>query len=422
MSELDGKPFAIPRELVWRAWKQVKANGGAAGADGVTTGAFEKDLKNNLYKVWNRMSSGTYFPPPVRAVEIPKASGGTRMLGVPTVGDRVAQTVAAMALEPRTESIFHEDSYGYRPRKSALDAVAACRQRCWAKSWVIDLDIRKFFDSVPWDLVVKAVQGNVTHEQRWIVLYVKRWLAAPIVMPGGKVAERDRGTPQGSAISPVLANLFMHYAFDKWLEREFPAVEFERYADDAVVHCATEQQARKVLAALEERMAEVGLQLHPDKTRIVYCKDRNRRRNDCADTSFTFLGYTFRARQAPARQGGGAMFSAFLPAVSKDALKRMSGEVRAWRIHLRTGTKLEDLAAWINPVVRGWMTYYGRYYRTALNGLLQRINTYLVRWARRKFKRLAAYKRVQRWWDGLTARQPRLFAHWTWMTDFRNSF
>jgi RNA-directed DNA polymerase len=219
----------------------------------------------------------------------------------------------------------------------------------------------------------------------------------------------------------VLANLFMHYAFDKWLEREFPLVEFERYADDAVVHCETEQQARRVLAALEERMAEVGLQLHPDKTRIVYCKDRNRRRSDVAETSFTFLGYTFRARQAPARQGNGVMFSAFLPAVGRDALKRMSEEVRAWRIHVRSGTELEDIASWINPIVRGWMTYYGRFYRTALNGLLQRINTYLVRWARRKYKRLRSYKKVRKWWDGLTARQPRLFAHWAWMTDFKNS-
>jgi RNA-directed DNA polymerase len=421
MSGLEGKPFAIPKQLVWQAWKSVKANGGAAGADGVTIEMFERDLAGNLYKIWNRMSSGTYFPPPVRAAEIPKSSGGTRLLGVPAVGDRVAQTVAAMALGPRTEAIFHEDSYGYRPRKGALDAVGRCRERCWERDWVIDLDIRKFFDSVPWDLMVKAVQANVTHEQRWIVLYVRRWLAAPIVMPDGQVAERDKGTPQGSAISPVIANLFMHYAFDKWLEREFPAVTFERYADDAVVHCATERQAREVLAALEQRMAGVGLQLHPDKTRIVYCKDGKRRRADCAETAFTFLGYTFRARNAPNRDGT-SMFTGFLPAVSKDALKRMSEEVRSWRIHLRTATELQDLAAWINPIVRGWMTYYGRYYRTALDRLLKRINTYLVRWAQRKYKRLRPFRKALRWWARLTERQPRMLAHWAWMPDLSSGY
>ncbi len=415
-SGLEGKPFDIPKRLVWQAWKKVKANKGAAGVDGQSIGDFEADLGNNLYRIWNRMSSGTYFPPPVRAVEIPKASGGTRILGVPTVGDRVAQTVAALALEPRTESIFHQDSYGYRPERGALDAVAKCRQRCWEKDWVIDLDVQKFFDSVPWDLMVKAVQANTTHEQRWIVLYVRRWLAAPILMPDGRLADRDRGTPQGSAISPVLANLFMHYAFDTWLEREFPAVRFERYADDAVVHCATERQAEEVLAALAARMEEVGLRLHPAKTKIVYCKDRKRRLS-YEHTSFTFLEYTFRVRKAPARDGT-SMFAAFLPAVSKDALKRMSEEVRSWRIHLRTTTDLADLAEWINPVVSGWMTYYGRFYRTELNTLLRRINTYLVRWARRKFRRLRSFKKARRWWHGLLQRQPALFAHWAWMTEF----
>lgn len=416
MSGPGGKPFDISKRLVWRAWKRVKANKGAAGVDGVSIEEFEADLKDNLYKIWNRMSSGTYFPPPVRAVEIPKADGGTRVLGVPTVGDRVAQTVAALMLEPRTESIFHDDSYGYRPERGALDAVAKCRERCWSRSWVIDLDVRKFFDSVAWDLMLKAVEANVTHEQRWIVLYVKRWLAAPIRTPKGRVVERDRGTPQGSAISPVLANLFMHYAFDSWLEREFPTVAFERYADDAVVHCGTERQARKVLAALGTRMQQVGLALHPTKTKIVYCKDRNRRL-DCENTSFTFLGYTFRARKAPTRDQS-SMFSAFLPAASADAVKSMGAVIRSWRLHLRTTTDLAELARWINPVVRGWMNYYGRFYRTEILPLLRRINTYLVRWARRRFKRLRSFKKAQRWWKDLVARQPGMFAHWVWTTEF----
>jgi len=241
----------------------------------VSVEVFESDLRDNLYKIWNRMSSGTYFPPPVKAVEIPKPhGGGTRVLGVPTVADRVAQTVVALALGARTESIFHDDSYGYRPRRSALDALARCRQRCQQKNWVLDLDVQKFFDSVDHDLMVKAVEANTS--LKWVVLYVKWWLRAPLALPDGTLAERSRGTPQGSAVSPVLANLFMHYAFDCWLEREFPTVEFERYADDAVVHCVTERQARQVWAALEVRMAEVGLRLHPDKTKIVYCKDDNR--------------------------------------------------------------------------------------------------------------------------------------------------
>ncbi|MFE3455881.1 group II intron reverse transcriptase/maturase [Nonomuraea sp. NPDC059194] len=411
-----GKPFEIPKRLVWKAWKQVKANKGAPGVDGQSIADFEADLGNNLYRIWNRMSSGTYFPPPVRAVDIPKAGGGSRRLGVPSVADRVAQTVAALALEPRTESIFHEDSFGYRPGRGPLDALARCRQRCWQKDWVIDLDVQKFFDSVPWDLVIKAVQANTTHEQRWIVLYVRRWLTAPILTLEGKLEERDRGTPQGSAISPVIANLFMHYAFDSWLEREFPMVEFERFADDAVVHCATRRRAEQVLAALGARMEQVGLRLHPAKTKIVYCKDRNRRL-DHEETAFTFLGYTFRARKALTRDGT-SMFAAFLPAVSKDAFKKMSATLRSWRIHLRTTTDLADLASWMNPVIRGWMNYYGRFYRTELHALMRRINTYLVRWARRKFKRLRSFKKAKRWWTGLLQRQPALFAHWAWMTEF----
>jgi RNA-directed DNA polymerase len=411
----EGKPFQIPKGLVWEAYQSVKRNKGAAGVDGQSIEDFEKDLKNNLYRVWNRMSSGTYFPPPVRAVEIPKPhGGGTRILGIPTVADRIAQTVVALHLEPRMESIFHDDSYGYRPGRSPLDAVAKCRERCWKKDWVIDLDVQKFFDSVDHNLMVKAVEANT--DQKWVVLYVKRWLQAPIRMPDGRMVERDRGTPQGSAVSPVLANLFMHYAFDLWLVREFPAVEFERFADDAVVHCATERQAYEVLAALSERLAGVGLRLHPDKTKVVYCKDRKRRLSS-GNTSFTFLGYTFRARKAPTRDGK-SMFSAFLPAMSRDALKDKGRIVRRWKLHLRTTLDLAELAEWMNPVIRGWMNYYGKFYRTEMFALLRRINTYLVRWARRKFKRLRSFKHAKRWWNGLMKREPELFTHWAWMIEF----
>jgi RNA-directed DNA polymerase len=229
----SGKPFDISKWEVWEAYRQVKANKGAPGVDGCSIEAFERDLRGNLYKIWNRMSSGSYLPPPVKAVEIPKSHGdGVRMLGVPTVADRVAQTVVARRLEQKVEPIFHPDSYGYRPGRSALDAVAACRRRCWSYDWVIDLDIQKFFDSVPWDLVVRAVQVHT--DQPWVVLYVKRWLQAPLQLPDGTLQQRDRGTPQGSAVSPVLANLFMHYAFDRWMAGRFPTVQFERYADDGV--------------------------------------------------------------------------------------------------------------------------------------------------------------------------------------------
>jgi RNA-directed DNA polymerase len=406
----SGKPFDISKREVWNAWLKVKGNQGAPGVDGQSLAVFEADLKNNLYRIWNRMSSGSYFPPPVKAVEIPKEHGeGTRMLGVPTVADRVAQTVVAARLEAKVEPIFHPDSYGYRPNRSALHAVGACRKRCWKYDWVIDLDIRKFFDSVPWDLVVKAVEAHT--DDSWVLLYVKRWLAAPVQHADGSLQQRDRGTPQGSAVSPVLANLFMHYAFDVWLTREFPTVAFERYADDAVVHCVSRRQAEKVLTALHGRMAEVGLQLHPDKTKIVYCKDSNRR-GDFEHTSFTFLGYTFRPREA--RRADGVRFTSFLPAISKNALKKISQQVRSWQLHQRTGHTVADLARMVNPVVRGWMTYYGAFYHSALYPVLHRINTYLLRWIMKKYKKLRTWKKAIWALSRGTQRQPELFAHWAW--------
>ena len=273
---IGGAPLAyLIKRAVWEAYLRVKANQGAAGVDGESIAEFEGDLKGNLYKLWNRLSSGSYMPPPVRGVEIPKRAGsGVRMLGVPTVQDRIAQSVVRLYLEPGVEPFFHLDSYGYRPGRSALDALGACRVRCWRSDWVIDLDIRSFFSSVDHELMLKAVSRHT--DLRWVLLYVERWLKAPLQHGEGTLEARDRGTPEGSAISPLLANLFLHYAFDAWIAREFPGIQFERYCDDAVVHCASERQARVVLDVIAQRLADCRLELHPDKTRIVYCKDSNR--------------------------------------------------------------------------------------------------------------------------------------------------
>ena len=407
-SKSQAKPFEISKRVVWEAYLRVKANKGAAGVDGCTIEQYEQNLKNNLFKLWNRLSSGSYFPPPVKAVAIPKAGGGSRILGVPTVDDRIAQTVAAMHLERQVEPIFHRDSYGYRPGRSALDAVAVCRERCWRNDWVIDLDVRAFFDSVDHSLMLKAVARHT--DQRWIRLYVKRWLTAPLRQPDGSLVARDRGTPQGSAISPILANLYLHYAFDVWLVREFPAVTFERYCDDAVIHCGSEEQARQVRDALAVRLAAVGLELHPDKTRIVYCQDVDRR-GKFEHTSFTFLGYTFRPRLAKNRWG--KHFVNFLPAVSKDAIKAMGRELRSWHIARRSDKSLNDLALMFNSIVQGWINYYGRFYKSMLYPLLRRINDQLVRWAMRKYKRLRRReKRAGELLAEASQRSPQLFAHW----------
>jgi RNA-directed DNA polymerase len=406
----SGKPFDISKREVWEAYLKVKTNKGAAGIDGCSIKDFEADLKNNLYLIWNRMSSGSYFPPAVKAVEIPKPhGGGVRVLGVPTVADRIAQTVVAARLEAKVEPIFHPDSYGYRPNRSALDAVAVCRQRCWKTDWVLDLDIQRFFDSVDHDLMLKAVRAHT--DQPWVVLYVMRWLTAPMQQADGSLRQRDRGTPQGSAVSPVLANLFLHYAFDAWMARKYPTVRFERYVDDAVVHCVSEDQACVLRTAIANRMEQVGLRVHPAKTTIVHCQDSNRRFG-YENTAFTFLGFTFRPRVARGRTN--TRFTAFLPAISKDALNKISGVVRSWRLHLRTGHTFAELARKINPIVRGWMQYYGAFYRSALHPFLRRINAYLMRWIRQKYKRLRSFKKAKACWARIVDQYPRMFAHWAW--------
>ncbi|MDQ5832390.1 MAG: group II intron reverse transcriptase/maturase [Actinomycetota bacterium] len=407
-SKLNGKSFAISKRLVWEAWLRVKANKGAAGVDEQSIEEFEANLRGNLYKLWNRLSSGSYMPPPVKAVEIPKRGGRSRMLGVPTVADRVAQTVVRLYLEPEVEPVFHPDSYGYRPGRSALDAVGVCRQRCWRYDWAIDLDVRSFFDSLDHQLVLRAVAHHTT--ERWILLYVERWLKAPLQHEDGTLAARDRGSPQGSAISPLLANIFLHYAFDLWMTREFPAVPFERYADDVILHCKSESQARVVLDAIAKRLAQVGLELNPDKTRIVYCKDSNRTSSH-EHERFDFLGYTFRPRSAWSRSG--EVFVSFAPAISDEAAKAIRHTIRRWRLHQQSGLALADLARSINVTVRGWINYYGRFYPSELLRTLDRINEYLVRWAMRKYKRLRRRPRAA--WELVASarkRQPELFAHW----------
>ena len=407
-SKPDGKPFAISKRLVWEAWRRVKDNKGVAGVDEESIQAFEENLRGNLYKVWNRMSSGSYIPPPVRAVEIPKKSGGSRMLGVPTVADRVAQTVAYLYLEPEVEPVFHRDSYGYRPRRSAHDAVRVCRARCWKDDWVLDLDLKSFFDSIDHSLVLKAVAHHT--DLRWILLYVERWLKAPLQLEDGTLKARDRGSPQGSAISPVLANIFLHYALDMWLGREFPAVPFERYADDVILHFKSKAQAQVVLDAIVERLAQVGLELNLDKTRIVYCKDSNRTGSH-EHEQFTFVGYTFRPRRA--RNRSGALFVSFAPAVSDVAAKAIGRRIKRWRLHLRSGQTLADLAEAINRIVWGWINFYGRFYRSELISLLRVIDEYIVRWAMRKYKRLRGRPtRAWRFLASVARREPGLFAHW----------
>jgi group II intron reverse transcriptase/maturase len=402
------KPFCISKSEVWMAYKRVKANRGAAGVDDQTIAEFEKDLKNNLYRLWNRMSSGSYMPSPVRRVDIPKGDGGTRPLGIPTVSDRIAQMVVKQYLEPSLEPVFHEDSYGYRPGRSAHDALAVARQRCWRHNWVLDLDIKGFFDNIDWELLMRAVRRHT--DCAWVLLYIERWLKAPVSMPDGALISREKGTPQGAVISPLLANLFLHYAFDLWMKENYSDIPFERYADDVICHCHSEAQASSLRQALEARLAACKLELHSQKTKIVYCKDSNRLDNH-SEQRFDFLGFTFRPRQSMNRAG--RLFVSFSPAISDKAAKAMRNVVRRWKLHHRGDLALEKIALWTRPMLLGWVQYYGRFHRSALRGALRTLDSFIVRWAQRKYKRFRGHnKRAWDWLRGVQSRQPNLFAHW----------
>jgi len=403
------KPFLIDKRQVYEAYKAVRSKEGAGGVDGVTIEQFEKDLKGNLYKIWNRMSSGAYFPPPVRAVTIPKKNGGQRILGVPTVADRVAQTVVKQMIEPDLDKIFLADSYGYRPDKSALDAVGVTRERCWKYDWVLEFDIKGLFDNIDHSLLMRAVRKHVTCP--WALLYIERWLTAPMQQEDGTLIERMRGTPQGGVVSPVLANLFLHYTFDLWMARNFPHLPWCRYADDGLVHCRNEEEARAVWAALNSRMAECRLELHPTKTKIVYCKD-GRRKGQFENVAFDFLGYGFRPRSVrdPVSQ---KMFCGYTPAVSKPALNAMRETIRSLNLRRRTEVTLDDIARDLNPITRGWIAYYGRFTRSALYPLARYIDQTLAVWIKHKFKRFhRRLGRAREFLKKIARESPRLFVHW----------
>lgn len=406
-TKLQTKPFIIDRWQVYEAYRRVKANAGSAGIDKQSLADFEVNLKNNLYTLWNRMSSGSYFPSSVKAVAIPKKSGGERLLGIPTVADRIAQMVVKLEFEPKVEPHFLPDSYGYRPRKSALDAIEVTRKRCWKYDWVLEFDIKGLFDNIPHDLLLKAVDKH-THNP-WVRLYISRWLTAPMQFDDGRVIERTKGTPQGGVISPVLANLFLHYVFDTWLQKHYPNMPWCRYADDGLVHCHSAAQAHSILFAIGERFAECGLELHPQKTKIVYCQD-DRRKGHYHTTSFDFLGYTFRRRACRGRE---RLFLGFSPAVSACALKSMRTKIRKSRIRSRTQVDLNAIAKELNPVIRGWLAYYGAFYRSEMYRLIRHVNKTLVRWAMRKYKSLRFSKRrAIAFLERIAQQKPGLFVHW----------
>jgi RNA-directed DNA polymerase len=402
------RPFRIPKQQVVQAYKLVKANKGSFGIDGESLQEFDKKLKNNLYKIWNRMSSGSYFPPAVREVPIPKDDGKMRMLGIPTVSDRIAQAIVKMNFEPALEPIFHKDSYGYRPGKSALDAVKNARDRCWKYGWVIDLDIKGFFDNIDHELMMKAVRKHTS--MKWIILYIERWLKASIVKEDGTLIKRGKGTPQGGVISPLLANLFLHYALDKWIERRCSRIEFERYADDVIIHCASYDESRILMQQIEKRLEECKLELNKEKTKIVYCKQENRKEM-FPTIKFDFLGYTFRPRLV--RTSKGKYLMGFTPAVSNKSKKKFREKLRSLKVKTRTSETLSDLSKLLNPIIRGWLNYFTVFGKGEIYYTVYYINQLLIIWASKKYKSFRRSRRkARKWLSRISNYSPDYFVHW----------
>lgn len=406
------KPFQIDKALIYRAYLKVKENRGSAGIDGVDLKTYDECMSKNLYKLWNRMSSGCYMPKAVKLVEIPKPNGGKRPLGIPTVEDRIAQQAVVMFIEPSIEPHFVNDSYGYRHALSAHDAIAKARERCFKYEWVLDMDISKFFDTIDHDLLMKAVERHVT--EKWVLLYIKRWLMVPYETRNGERIARTMGVPQGSVIGPILANLFLHYVFDRWMQIHNPSIPFERYADDTICHCVSKQQAETLLKQLNERFEQCHLRLNLDKTKIVQCPTSRRGKAEGVEHSFDFLGYTFRCRKAFNRYQMKS-FTAFLPAISNKSVKRIHEKIKSWKLHKHVDWKLQDVAVEIESQVIGWYNYYNKFGKTEFHKVMNHLNMVLAYWVRRKYKRfhrkpiLYAYL----WLKDIATKDSRLFYHWS---------
>lgn len=402
------KTQPITKEQVWDAYCQVRKNGDSGGVDKLTLKDYEAVKSKELYKVWNRMASGSYFPSPVRRMEIPKEGGKTRKLGIPTVNDRVAQMVVRHYLEPRLERIFHKHSFGYRPGRNAHMAVKQVKAECWKKSWVIDLDIEGFFDNLDHELLMRALRRHV--EESWVLLYVERWLKAPIDLGEGRLKYPEKGSPQGGVISPLLSNLFLHYAFDRWMEINYPSITFERYADDIIVHCETIKQAEWLLVQIGKRLQSCNLQLHPEKTKIAYCKQSGRGAS-YERVTFDFLGFTFKPKKA--RKRTGELFLGFGPVISVRSVTRITAELKHLGLHRRTRHELTTLAEILDPKLRGWFNYYGRIDKWTFSLVMFKLNERLIKWACKRFKRFKrSTLRARKWLVGVYNDFPNLFYHW----------
>ncbi|MCK4840922.1 MAG: group II intron reverse transcriptase/maturase [Methylococcales bacterium] len=402
------KSYNIPKRLIVEAYQRVKANKGSAGVDNQSLKDFDADLKNNLYKLWNRLSSGSYFPQNVKRVEIPKADGGVRPLGIPTVTDRIAQMVVKLQIETELEQHFHPDSYGYRPNKSAHQALAQVKARCWHRAWVLDMDIKGFFDAIDHDLLMRAVEKHV-HES-WQRLYIKRWLQVPVQHKDGRIEQRTQGTPQGGVISPLLANLYLHYAFDQWVEQHCDGIQFERYADDIICHCKTEQEAIKLKAVITDRFKQCGLELHPEKTKIVYCKSWKYKAT-YDRISFDFLGFTFRPRLGRTKKGKYVV--GFTPAISQKAAKRIRTEITSWSWQKWQQCDINIIIQHCQSKLRGWMNYYSVYGRKAIVYVLFHFDKRLSRWAMHKYKKINSIAQAASRVQLFRSRNINLFAHWS---------